>query len=124
MKDNRKQQFLAADVKVLEREISDPMAAYPELVEDGSLRADMIEGSTNMFEVLDKLVGIERDANSAVAAADSRISDLQARKQRHEKLKAAMRQLMFRLMKAANLPKAPLVGPPCRLARGGAASRS
>lgn len=100
--------FLAADVANLAAEIDALFAAYPELAEDEALRADMLEGETNLHAVLERLLGVEREANSLAAAVASRISDLQARKQRAERRKDAMRGLMMRLMKAADIQKAPL----------------
>jgi len=101
--------YLAYDVTVLEREFADLLAAYPELAEDEELRADMIEGSTAAFDVLTRLVNIERDADSMSKAVAGRISDLQARKQRAEKRRDMARTLMLRVMHAAGIRKAPLV---------------
>jgi hypothetical protein len=106
--DNRQQQFLAADVANLAAEIDALFAAYPELAEDESLRADMIEGETNLHAVLGRLLNKEREANSMVGATAARISELQARKAAFERRKDAMRGLMLRLMKSADLQKVPL----------------
>lgn len=103
-----KTNFLQADVANLVAEIDGLFAAYPELAEDEDLRADMLEGSTSAYEVLRRLVGIERDADSMAKAVAARISDLQARKARNEKRKEAMRALMLRVMRAADIKKAPL----------------
>ncbi len=100
--------YIAYDVILLEREFADLLAAYPELADDEDLRADTIEGETDAHRVLGKIVAIERDANSMAAAIGERIKELQARKQRSERRKDAMRGLAFRLMKAGNLPKVSL----------------
>lgn len=100
--------FLAADVANLAAEIDGLFAAYPELAEDEQLRADMLEGETNLHAVLERLLGVEREANSLAAAVANRIADLQSRKARAERRKEAMRGLMLRLLKAADLQKAPL----------------
>ena len=97
--------FLANDVANLETMLAELIAAYPELEEDEELRADMLEGETNLHRLLSKLVNNERDADALAKAVAGRISDLQARKARAERRKEAMRALMFRLMKAAALPK-------------------
>ncbi|MBZ9973485.1 siphovirus Gp157 family protein [Mesorhizobium sp. BR1-1-12] len=107
--DNRQQQYLQADVANLLAEIDSLFVAFPELAEDDTLRADMLEGSTAAFDVLTRLVNIERDADSMAKAVTSRISDLNARKARADKRKDAMRLLMLRIMKAAGIQKAPLV---------------
>lgn len=106
--DNRQAQFLAADVANLEALFADMLAAYPELADDDTLRADVLEGETNFHAVLTKLVNGERDADSLAKAVAARISDLQARKSRAERRKEAMRSLMFKLLKAAGVPRVPL----------------
>ncbi len=100
--------FLTADVANLEALFADMLAAYPELEADEELRADMLEGETNFHAVLTRLVDSERDADSLAKAVAGRISDLQARKSRAERRKEAMRSLMFKLLKAAGVPRVPL----------------
>lgn len=116
--DNRQAQFLAADVANLAAEIDALLVAYPDLAEDEQLRADMLEGETNLHAVLERLLGVERDANSMVGAVKARIDDLQERKARAERRKDAMRGLMLRLMKAADLQKAPLTEATISVAKG------
>ncbi|WP_247997692.1 siphovirus Gp157 family protein [Brucella tritici] len=107
--DNTKaQNYLAYDVTVLEREFADLVAAYPELAEDEELRADTIEGETDAYRVLGKIVAIERDANSMVLAIGERAKELAARKDRYTRRKDAMRALLLRLLKAADLNKVSL----------------
>lgn len=110
--------FLAADVANLEAEIHDLFAAYPELAEDEELRADMLEGSTAAFDVLTRLVAIERDAASMSKAIAARASDLAARKASFDKRQTAMRSLMLRIMRAGGIQKAPLVEATVSVAKG------
>lgn len=100
--------YLAYDVTLLEREFADLLAAYPELAEDDTLRADTIEGETDAHRVLARIVAVERDADSMAKAIAERARDLAGRKARHERKKEAMRVLLFRLLKAAGLPKVAL----------------
>jgi len=100
--------YLAYDVTVLEREFADLLAAYPELAEDDTLRADTIEGETDAHRILARIVAVERDADSMVRAVAERQRELAARKARHERKKEAMRVLLMRLLKAAGLPKVTL----------------
>lgn len=100
--------YLAADVANLEAIFADMLAAFPELEADEELRADMLEGETNFHAVLTRLVNGERDADSLAKAVAGRISDLQARKSRAERRKEALRGLMFKLLKAAGVPRVPL----------------
>jgi len=107
--DNAKaQNYLAYDVTMLEREFADLVAAYPELAEDDELRADSIEGETDAYRVLGKIVAIERDANTMLLAIGERAKDLAARKDRYTRRKDAMRALLLRLLKAADLNKVSL----------------
>ncbi|WP_371835637.1 siphovirus Gp157 family protein [Ochrobactrum sp. C6C9] len=107
--DNTKaQNYLAYDVTVLEREFADLVAAYPELAEDEELRADTIEGETDAYRVLGKIVAVERDANSMALAIGERAKDLAARKERYARRKDALRALLLRLLKAADLTKVSL----------------
>ncbi|MBZ9888100.1 siphovirus Gp157 family protein [Mesorhizobium sp. BR1-1-3] len=101
--------FLQADVANLLADVAALLAAYPELAEDEDLRRDMVEGSTKAFDVLTRLVGIERDADSMGKAIAERISELRARQLRADKRKEAMRTLMLRIMKATGIQRAPLV---------------
>lgn len=101
--------YLQADVANVLADIDALLAAYPELAEDEELRRDMLEGSTAAYDVLTRLVNIEREANSMADAIAARVRDLQARKARAEKRKDMTRTLMLRVMKAAGIKKAPLV---------------
>lgn len=103
-----KDNFLQADVANVLADIDALFASYPELAEDEDLRRDMLEGSTAAFDVLTRLLDLERDADSLAKAVAARVSDLQARKSRAEKRKDAMRALMLRVMQAAGVQKAPL----------------
>ena len=100
--------FLAADVANLEAEFASLLLSFPELADDETLRADVLEGETNFHAVLTRIVNSERDADSLAKAVAGRISDLQARKSRAERRKDAMRGLMFRLLKAAGVPRVTL----------------
>ena len=106
---NDNNNYLAADVANVLADIDNLLTAYPELAEDADLRRDMLEGSTAAYDVLSRLVGLERDADSMSKAIAARISDLQARRQRAERQKEAMRALMLRVMQAIGERKATLV---------------
>lgn len=100
--------YLAADVADLIAHVDALLTAFPELADDDDLKAGMLEGSTSLYEVLGRLITIERDADSMTKAITSRIADLNARKDRASKRKDAMRTLMLRIMQAAGVPKASL----------------
>lgn len=112
------QNHLQADVANALADIDALLAAYPELAEDEDLRRDMLEGSTAAYDVLTRLVNIEREGDSMSKAVAGRISDLQARKQRAEKRKDMARTLMLRVMQAAGIKKAPLVEATVSVSKG------
>lgn len=101
----KQQQYLQYDVATLESEFADLLAAFPELAEDEELRADTIEGETDAHRILSRIVNIERDANSMIGAIDERAKELAGRKARMTRRKDAMRALLLRLLKAADLQK-------------------
>ena len=93
------------DVAQLESAIANLMLQYPELAEDETLRADMLEGSTNLDEVLAAIVDKEREAKAMAGAVKARMDDLAARKARYERQQEAMRSLIQHLMERADLRK-------------------
>lgn len=101
--------YLQADVANVLADIDGLLAAYPELADDEDLRADMLEGSTAAYDVLTRLVAIEREADAMAKAIASRVADLGARRTRADKRKDMARALMLRVMTAAGIQKAPLV---------------
>jgi hypothetical protein len=96
------------DPAMLEREIQSLIAAYPELADDEELRASMVEGSTEAFDVLARCVANEAEAKAMSTALAARMDDLKIRVSRFEKRREAMRDLIFRVMSAADLRKAEL----------------
>lgn len=77
----------------------------PELEEDEQLRADMIEGETNLNEFLRDMEAKRRDAAAMAGAIATTITDLEQRLARLERREQAMRRLMHKLMEAADLKK-------------------
>lgn len=95
-------------INIVEREISDLLASFPELVEDEEFRLDVIQGQTDALEVLGKLLSEEREAAFLSAAIRERMDALSDRRSAAERRKDAYRSLMLRIMTAANLTKVPL----------------
>jgi len=89
-------------------EIERLLAEYPELADDEALRADMIEGSTDAFAVLSRIVATMREATATVAAIKIQADALWSRAERFERREKAMRALAQRIMEAANIRKAEL----------------
>lgn len=110
--------FLHADVANLLAEVDALFVAYPELSEDETLRADMLEGETAAYDVLSRLVAIERESDNMSTAIAGRIAALGVRKAREDKRKEAMRKLMLRIMQAGDIQKAKLVEATVSIAKG------
>lgn len=90
------------------REISDLIAVYPELEEDETLRADVLEGETDINNVLAKLVQ-EREAAYAMAeGVKVPVNDLRERKARLERRGDGYGEAIERVMAAAGLSKVTL----------------
>ena len=87
-------------------EIERLLAEYPELAEDEALRSDMIEGSTDAFAALDRIIATMREATATVAAIKIQADALWSRAERFERREKAMRALAQRIMEAANIRKA------------------
>jgi hypothetical protein len=96
------------NIAALERQIEDLIASYPELAEDETLRADMIDGETDATKILSRVVNRMQEADAMCAAIVKRKNDLDARHARYERESDAMRSLAFRIMNAANVRKMPL----------------
>lgn len=103
------ERYLAVDVANVLVDIDSLFSEYPEILEDDTLKQDMIDGETDAYSVLSRLVSIERDADSLGKAIAARITDLQARRARADRKKEAMRALMLRILQAIGERKATLV---------------
>jgi hypothetical protein len=95
-------------IAAIERQIEDLIASYPELAEDETLRADMIDGETDATKILSRIVNRMREAEEMVSAIIKRKNDLDARAARFDRQAEAMRSLAFRIMDAAQVRKMPL----------------
>jgi hypothetical protein len=95
-------------IAALEREIDDLLRAYPELTEDETLRADVIEGQTDATKVLSTLVYRMQDAEMMASALAQRGNDLNARQAAFDRKGDAMRKLILRIMETSQIRKMPL----------------
>lgn len=93
------------NIAALEREIDALLIDYPELTEDETLRADMIEGSTDAMKILGRVVEHMQEAEAMAAAVAKRVADLSSRQESFNRKGDAMRKLALRIMNAANLRK-------------------
>ncbi len=91
------------DVQLIELEIARLVEECPELADDEDLRADMIEGSTAAYDVLDRILTKMREAEADADGITIRMNRLDARKTAAVGRKEAMRRLALRLMTAGDL---------------------
>jgi hypothetical protein len=93
-------------VEQARRDLTALLASHPELEQDDVLCLDMIEGTTNALELLDKLIAAERNAFALSAAIDTEFERLRERQNRFEARRTTIRKHIMHLMEAANLKKA------------------
>lgn len=93
------------DADNVRRQVEAMLLEFPELREDEQLRLDSIEAETEATEILDRLVGYVRDAETMEAATADRIGKLKARKDACERRADGYRQLIHRIMDAAGIRK-------------------
>src|SRR5581483_1960159 len=79
------------------------LVTHPELGEDDVLRLDMIEGSTNVMELLDKLIEADREIAGLEEGLEAVIERFVTRKQRFAVNRLGIRKLAMQLMEAADL---------------------
>lgn len=89
----------------LKAEIARLIDAYPELAEDETLRADMIDGETDLNRVIGECLGARRESETMVTAISLRIGDLAERKARYQRKADAMKALIQSIMESAGLHK-------------------
>ena len=96
------------DVDHIRQQISNLLLACPELAEDEILRADMIEGETDANTFLSECERKRVEAKWLAASIEFHQEELDERKKRFERREQAMRNLMFKIMEAADLKKVEL----------------
>lgn len=90
------------------REISDLIAVYPELEDDETLRADTLEGATDINSVLAKLVQEREAAYGMADGIKVPVDDLRQRKARLERRGDGYGEAIEKIMNAAGLSKVTL----------------
>src|SRR5215471_9400265 len=81
---------------------------YPEITEDEILRADMLDGETNLPEIITSLIRLGEDARTMRNATQERLDDLKKRGERFGRRIEFTRALIFKILEAANLKKVEL----------------
>ena len=93
------------DVDMLKRTIELLLERYPELKEDEELKANMLEGSTDFRETMEKLLRRTQDNIYLSKACQEAERDINDRRKRFDKRVEFGRELMKRLLEAANVRK-------------------
>jgi hypothetical protein len=93
------------DVHFLEQEIANLITSYPEMEEDDSLKADMIEGSLDVEKVMSRIMSHLFEAEEMLDGMKPRFEDLTERKKRWERRKEFCRALAQRVLEASGRPR-------------------
>lgn len=96
------------DVHNIRNEIANLLVCNPELAADDVLRADMIEGETEAFEFLGRLVTAIGKAETTQVGLKQYIDVLKLREARFDRRIQVLRQFAKSIMETANLRKAEL----------------
>lgn len=97
--------YLTMDAQVVARHIDALMTAYPELADDDALRADMIEGATDLEHVVSRALDHRQEAVTMAEAIKARETDLGERRGRYTRRADAMKTLIKGLMDVAGTDK-------------------
>ena len=77
------------------------MDRHPALAEDEDLRADMLEGSTDLHAIMERLLDEEREADELVEAAKERMDKIAARRAMFRLRQQSLRDVMMSIMQLA-----------------------
>ena len=93
------------DIDMLKRTIELLLERYPELKEDEELKADMLEGATDFRETMERLLRRVQDNIYLSKACQDAERDINERRKRFDKRIEFGRELMKRLLEAADVRK-------------------
>jgi hypothetical protein len=93
------------DPAVIKHQVDTLLSAYPELAEDEVLRADMLEGSTDLVEFMRALERRRQEAAATAEALAMTIDAWDARRARFARRDEGIRGLMFAMLQLAHLRK-------------------
>ena len=93
------------NVEALKIAISLMLDRHPELTDDEDLRADMLEGSTDLHTIMERLLDQEREANETIAVIGNRIENLSARRIAYRARQTSLRTVMQEILNRADLRK-------------------
>lgn len=97
--------FIRANIADFRAQWHDILEAYPELAEDESLRADILDAETDFHKLIDSLVKRKLDAREMAAGAKARKQEVGERQSRFERQEAGFDTLIKSLMQFADMQK-------------------
>lgn len=97
--------FIRANIADFRAQWHDILEAYPELAEDESLRADVLDAETDFNKLIDSLVKRKLDAREMAAGAKARKQEVGERQSRFERQEAGFDTLIKSLMQFADMQK-------------------
>lgn len=97
--------FIRANIADFRAQWHDILEAYPELAEDESLRADILDAETDFNRLIDALVKRKLDAREMAAGAKARKQEVGERQSRFERQEAGFDTLIKSLMQFADMQK-------------------
>lgn len=100
--------YLQVDIAAFKAHVAQLLTAYPELAEDEDLRADMIDGETELVPLVERILRMKLDADTMAAAVKARKAEIAERQARYERKADGAKALIKSLMLAADLPKVTL----------------
>lgn len=96
------------DPQYITHQIGALLDRYPELREDEELRLDVLEGETDTLKLLEYLVRRKAEAESHDEGIALYIKELGVRRARMQRRSEVARELMFKILEAADLKKVEL----------------
>lgn len=97
--------FLQVDIAAFKARWTALLEEYPELSEDGQLRADVLEGETDAHRIASKLVRIAKEREALANGIGAYINELHDRKRRELQGADGARTLLKSLMDAAGVDR-------------------
>lgn len=93
------------DPRVVRQSIENLKLLHPELLEDDEAWAATLESETDIQELLTRIVRRIEDTKALVIGTKDRFEELKARKDRFELRVEGLRNLAFKIMESADVPK-------------------
>lgn len=93
------------DPSVVRLQVENLKLVHPDLIEDEEAWIASLESETDVSELLTSIVRRIEDTKALVIGTKDRFEELKARKQRFEHRVDSLRDMAFKIMSAAELPK-------------------